>query len=74
MIRFEKELVSPLQKKDLKDEVNFESIEEISKLYRDNRILRGVELYLLENGGILWKNVREIHDNHLREVFIFHFP
>ncbi len=64
--------MSPLQKKDGKEEVNFESIDEISKIYKDNRILRGLELYLLEHGGILYKNVREIHDNHLREVFIFH--
>ena len=50
--------MSPLQKKDGKDELNFESIDDISKIYKDNRILRGLELYLLENGGILWKNVR----------------
>ena len=64
--------MSPLQKNDGKEEVNFESLEEISKIYKDNRILRGLEVYMLEHGGILCKNVREIHDNHLREVFIFH--
>ena len=50
--------MSPLKKKDGKDEMNFESIDDISKIYKDNRILRGLELYLLENGGILWKNIR----------------
>ncbi len=29
---------------------------------------------MLENGAILNKIIREIHDNHVKEVFIYYYP
>ena len=52
-------------------EPTIESVEDLVNLYQNNPFLGQIELYLCERGGILWKRVTEVHNNHLHLIYIF---